>query len=152
MHAEGDYPRPYHGITNNELNVHVCSSAPDDASFTSPITTPSLGLTPCTANSGSVVSPKLSSIRRIAMMGLTSNSALVDGQFLGTTIATEIGALNYYRVVERAQVDFLIHRGLALDLRQQVGDQREHQGQRQAEQYDPRQYRTLLLPVRFVPA
>ena len=55
-----------------------------------------------------IVSPKLSGIRRVAVMGLTSNSELVDGQFLGTTLASEIVGLNYYQMVERTQVDKLL--------------------------------------------
>ena len=66
------------------------------------------GSTAVVIESDRVVSSKLSGIRRIAVMGLTSNSELVDAQFLGTTLASKIVALSYYQMVERTQVDRLL--------------------------------------------
>lgn len=54
------------------------------------------------------VSPKLSDVRRLAAVGLTSNSRLVDAQYLDSTLTGQIIALDYYQMVERAQVDKLL--------------------------------------------
>ena len=54
------------------------------------------------------VSPKLSDVRRLAVVGLTSNSRLVDAKYLDSTVTGQVIALNYYQMVERAQVDKLL--------------------------------------------
>ena len=54
------------------------------------------------------VSPKLSNVRRLAVLGLRSNSQLVSADHLVSILTGQIIELNYYQVVERAQMDRLL--------------------------------------------